>query len=150
MMNINPKTELKKGRSALKYVISNKKDRINAFRNPDFGFISLIYGNSGKQINNFKGGFGISHIIAKRDYEDNLECADFYKKHHRYPKRLCSGEFVAYKLIDVVINGKIIKTVESKKTVHMIKDGYEAILSLDMNGTSLTWIITGYKIKKGL
>ena len=42
-------------------------------------------------------------------------------------------ETVPY-IIEAVIDGEIIKFVASKKTVHIIKNGYEAVLSLDENG----------------
>jgi len=125
--------EIKKGIKALKFVIRNKVDFYNAFINLEIGNVTLLYGKAGNINNNFKGGFGISHIISKRNSEERN-----------------SGYKTAVKLIETIVNGKIIKTIPSKKTVHILFENYEAILSLDLHGETVTWLITGYKIKKGL
>lgn len=129
--------ELKKGIRNLNKVLKTKKDVFEAFISNSLGKISLIYGFEGNANNNFKKGYGISHIVAKRNYEaknstDNKE----------------KGVDVAKKLIDVIINGEIVKTIKSKETVHIEKDGYEAVLSLDWHKNKITWLLTGYKIKK--
>lgn len=138
---INIQFEIKQGKAALRRVIRNKADVYNAFLRPNLGLISLIYGKPGNPSNEFKTGYGISHIIAKRNFEA-------HQSKSRNRQEL--GITVANKLIEVVVKGKITKTVESKKTVHISYKQYEAIISLDFHGNSVNWIITGYKIKKGL
>ncbi len=66
-MNYNPEEEIDKGLKALETVINNETDFYNAFSRNDIGLISLIYGTTGDNTKNFKGGYGIAHIIAKRD-----------------------------------------------------------------------------------
>lgn len=58
------------------------------------------------------------------------------------------GVATVIKLMDVIANGPVTKFVEKKKTVHLEKDGYEAILSLDEHGKKKTWLLTGWKIEK--
>jgi phage-related protein (TIGR01555 family) len=50
------------------------------------------------------------------------------------------------RVIDAVVDGEISKYVPGKKTIHIEKDGYEAILSLDEHGKKKTWLLTGWKI----
>jgi len=50
------------------------------------------------------------------------------------------------KVINAVIEGDVTKHVANKKTVHLGKDGYEAVLSLDENGNKKTWLLTGRDI----
>lgn len=124
-------TQLKNGLSALSYCIETKCDADNAFIIPQIGFVSLKYGTIGDPSNHYKKGSGISHIIAKRDDEEAN-----------------SGVKTVKKLIDVLVNGKINKVVEAKQTIHIEKDGYEAIVSLNWCGTQITWLLTGFKIIK--
>ena len=51
-------------------------------------------------------------------------------------------------VIDALANGKIERYVPGNKTVHLVKDGYEAILSLDENGNKKSWLLTGWEINK--
>ena len=51
-------------------------------------------------------------------------------------------------VIDALANGKIERYVAGNKTVHLVKDGYEAILSLDENGNKKSWLLTGWEINK--
>jgi dsDNA-binding SOS-regulon protein len=122
--------ELAAGMKSLKKCITEKIDIDNAIHREDIGAISLKYGKVGNPENNFKGGFGISHIIAKREHEQKGE-----------------GLKTAEKLIEVALLGQIIRAVKAKETVHIEKDGYEVVLSLNWNGNKVNWILTGYKIK---
>ena len=51
------------------------------------------------------------------------------------------------KVLDTVVDGKITDFTEKNKTIHLIKDGYEAILSLDEYGKKKTWLLTGFDTK---
>ncbi len=51
------------------------------------------------------------------------------------------------KVFDAVVDGDVSKFVKGKKTVHLSKDGVEAILSLDENGNKKTWLLTGFDTK---
>ena len=51
-------------------------------------------------------------------------------------------------VLDAVADGELTKYVAGNKTVHLVKDGFEAILSLDENGKKKTWLLTGWEIDK--
>ena len=57
------------------------------------------------------------------------------------------GHSVIANVLDAVANGKLEKYVPAKKTAHIRKDGYEAVLSLDEHGKKKTWLLTGYKME---
>ena len=122
--------QLKIGLSALSKCIKTKTDIQNAFLRIGLGYITLKYGEIGDPKKNFKPGRGISHIIAKRNSENN------------------DGLEVAKKLIDVLVYGKIQSTDSVKKTIEIVKDGYLAILSLDWHGVNITWLLSGFKIRE--
>lgn len=50
-------------------------------------------------------------------------------------------------VFDSVIDGKITKFVKGKQTVHIEKNGFEAVLSLNENGNKKTWLLTGWDSK---
>ncbi len=92
--------------------------------------ITFVWGAPGKTHPDFKGGYGISHIIAKRDAEAG------------------NGLDVAVKLVEVIAKGKLDKQVLQKDTVHITYDGYEAVLSKSRFGEKETWLLTGWEINK--
>ncbi len=49
-------------------------------------------------------------------------------------------------VLEAVANGKITRFVDGNKTVHIDKDGYRAVLSLQEHGKQKTWLLTGYDI----
>ena len=50
-------------------------------------------------------------------------------------------------VFDSVVDGEVIKFVKGKKTVHILKNGIEAVLSLDEHGNKKTWLLTGWDNK---
>ncbi|MGE9986207.1 anti-CBASS protein Acb1 family protein [Desulfovibrio sp. SGI.169] len=52
-------------------------------------------------------------------------------------------------VLEAVANGKIVRFVKGNKTVHLDKDGYRAVLSLEEHGKKKTWLLTGYDIVGG-
>ena len=48
------------------------------------------------------------------------------------------------KVFDTVVDGDIVSFTEKNKTVHLMKNGFEAILSLDEHGKKKTWLLTGW------
>lgn len=133
--NMDKKIELQKALEALNKCISHKKDVDDAFM-CSVGSVKLIYGVIGDPNKDFKGGYGISHIIAKRDVE-----------HKKDPKKFeLTGLQTVRKLMRSVVYGKISRTVPSKQTVHFEKDGYEAVISQNWYGNNVNWVFTGYKI----
>ena len=131
--------EKQKALEALNKVITTKSDADDAFF-CDLGYVCLKYGSPGSRENGFKKGFGISHIIAKRDYEHEINPEQFKE----------TGLQVVKKLMDVIVNGCISKTVPAKQCVHLQKDGFEAVISQNWHGDKVNWLLTGWKeIKNG-
>ena len=52
-------------------------------------------------------------------------------------------------MLEAVANGKIVRFVKGNKTVHLDKDGYRAVLSLEEHGKKKTWLLTGDDIVGG-
>ncbi len=96
----------------------------------DVNDITFVWGTPGAVEQKFKGGHGVSHIIAKRDAEAG------------------NGLEVAIKLVEVIARGELHKEVISKDTVHINYDGYEAVLSKSRFDQKETWLLTGWKINK--
>ena len=131
---MDKKTEKRKAFAALDKVIKYKIDIDDAFF-CSLGSVCLKYGIPGQEDKGFKKGFGIAHIIAKRDQE-----------HLKDPKSFPeTGIQVAKKLMDVIIYGTIVKTVPAKQNVHLQKDGFEAVISQNWNGDKVNWLLTGWK-----
>ena len=136
---MNKKTEIRKALATLNKVIKTKSDIDDAFFCA-LGSVCLKYGNPGTPENNFKKGFGISHIIAKRDHEHAANPTEFPE----------TGLEVARKLMDVIVYGTVAKTIPAKQCVHLQKDDFEAIISQNWHGDKVNWLLTGWKqIKNG-
>ncbi len=127
--------EKQKALDALKKVIEEHIDVHDAFM-CQLGSICLLYGKVGDLEKGFKGGSGVCHIIAKRDWEHKLNPEKFH----------LTGQQLVVKLMDVIVYGSISKIIKSKQTVHLTKDGYEAVISQNWNGDSVNWLLTGYKV----
>ena len=136
---MDKRIEIRKALSALNKVIKTKSDIDDAFFCA-LGPVCLKYGSPGTPENDFKKGFGISHIIAKRDYEHTTDPIAFPE----------TGLEVARKLMDVIVYGTVTKTIPAKQCVHLQKDGFEAIISQNWHGDKVNWLLTGWKqIKNG-
>ena len=133
---MDKRTEKRKALLALEKVIKNKTDIDDAFFCP-LGPVCLKYGNPGLPPQ-FKKGYGIAHVMAKRDFEHDEDPG-------KYPE---TGYQVARKLMDVIVYGKIAKTVPAKQCVHLQKDGFEAVVSQNWNGDKVNWLLTGWKVIK--
>ena len=131
---MDKKAEKRKAIAALNKVIKNKIDIDDAFF-CSLGSVCLKYGNPGLSDKNYKNGFGVAHIISKRDYEHA-------KDPNAFPE---TGLQVVKKLMDVIVYGTITKTIPAKQTVHLQKDGFEAVISQNWNGDKVNWLLTGWK-----
>ncbi len=136
---MDKRIELRKALAALNKVVKTQTDIDDAFFCA-LGPVCLKYGNPGSPTNGFKKGFGVSHIIAKRDYEHTANPIAFPE----------TGLEVARKLMDVIVYGTITKTIPAKQCVHLQKDGFEAVISQNWHGDKVNWLLTGWKqIKNG-
>lgn len=131
---MDKKVEKRKALSALKKVIKTKTDIDDAFFCA-LGPVCLKYGTPGVPPR-FKKGSGISHVIAKRDYEH-------FKDPKSFPE---TGLQVAKKLMDVIVYGEISDTEQKKQCVHLQKDGFEAVISQNWYGNKVNWLLTGWRI----
>lgn len=133
---MNKKVEKQKALAALKKVINTKTDVDDAFF-CSLGSVCLKYGTPGTPPK-FKKGYGIAHIIAKRDYEHASDPKSFPE----------TGKQVVSKLMDVIVYGKIVDTKPSKQCVYLQKDGFEAVISQNWHGNNVNWLLTGWKVIK--
>lgn len=143
---------IRRGNEAMRHVISSHKMEPRAMYRKKIGWIGFEWGTPGEEPPEFasheefrkwqksgrrpydKGGHGISHIIAKRDWEN---------RHIQEFKGTISGREFVYKLVDVIARGEI--TSSSMKTV-IKHDGIEAILWRRESGKEIIWLITGYSV----
>jgi isoleucyl-tRNA synthetase len=119
---------MSQGANALKTVLLNQTDVIEAMWREDLGFITFVYGTEGDAERAYKGGSGLSHIIAKRTAEGE--------------------DGLAIEMVEVIAKGEIIREAPAKDTVNIQYNEYEAVLSKSRFGERETWLLTGWKINK--
>ena len=102
------------------------------FKNPDLGNIVFDNGFFGNPDKNFKGGYGIKHLIASRSQKDNMS--------------IDAISALLLKVKDVVESVK--PEDPSKDHMNLIKDGIWVGISKQWSGTDETWIITGFPEKE--
>jgi hypothetical protein len=131
---MDKRIEKRKALAALNKVIKTESDIDDAFF-CSLGPVCLKYGTPGIPPK-FNKAFGISHIIAKRNYE-----------HTNNPKVFPeTGLQVAKKLMDVIVYGNISSIEVNKQCVHLKKDGFEAVISQNWSGNKVNWLLTGWRI----
>lgn len=115
------------GERAIKKVISEHADVIDAMKRDDVGGISFYYGTPGIG-KKFKKGYGIAHMIAKR----NSEGVD--------------GEAFVKRLPEVIAKGKIAErqTAPNGDRVLVKYGDITTVLSLYKDGNRQTWVVTGW------
>ncbi|MBR2207263.1 MAG: hypothetical protein IJ859_00475, partial [Synergistaceae bacterium] len=124
---------IQRGSEAMDKVISEKTDVMNAMHRDDVGDISFLYGTPGTG-EKLKHGWGISHLIARRNQQGY------------------NGEDIARKMVEVIAKGYTIpvKNFETAKRVEVHYKDYTAVLSLYKNNGRQTWLLTGWKNYKQL
>lgn len=122
---------IRRGTAAMEKVIAGHVDVENAMYRDDVGSISFYWGEPGRG-NKFKKGRGISHIIAKRDFESG------------------NGVRTAHKMVEVLAKGDVIERQEANlgSRVLVEYDDHTAVLSLYKDGNRNTWLLTGWENKK--
>lgn len=142
---------IKRGMMAMKHVIASHKMEPHAMWRKDIGWIGFEWGKSGEEPPAFntkedfrawqksgrkpfdKGGYGIAHIIAKRNWEGK-HIEEFLGQ---------KGIDIAYKLVDVIAKG----TAQTQGATALITNGqYKVILRKRGSGKGQFWIITGYQV----
>lgn len=156
----NVEENIKRGKMAMQHVISSHKYEPRAMYRKDLGWIGFEWGRPGDAPPNFKnieealkwwnglknklaiyrGGYGISHIIAKRDWEGQWIKEFIGQK----------GIDVAYRLIQVIAKGK---PGEDKGRKIITWKGVKAVLRRppakyrDVKKDE-EWLLSGYYIAK--
>lgn len=119
---------VRRGNAAMNKAISEKMDAMDAMHRDEVGSISFVWGTPGDPSRGFRGGSGLSHIVAKRKAEGS------------------DGEAVARKMVDVIARGRVSTPhgPAGGERVLIRHDGHTAVLSLHKNGTRQTWLLTGW------
>ena len=119
---------IRRGQAAMEKVIAEQTDVMDAMHRDDLGSISFLWGEPGRGPK-FKGGAGVSHIIAHR----NAQGYD--------------GEAVARKMVEVIAKGEAInrRGPAGGERVDITHDGYTAVLSLYKDGERQTWLLSGWE-----
>ncbi len=154
----NVEENIKRGKIAMQHVIASHKFEPRAMYRKDIGWIGFEWGEPGvfppkwknreralnwwdhlkDKYSLFKKGYGISHIIAKRDWEGQFIKEFLGQK----------GMDVAYKMVDVIARGKSRREGQYMFLEHA---GYRAILrkpapKYKEAKKDEDWLLTGYKI----
>lgn len=110
-------------------VIREKTDVMDAMSRPDLGSISFIWGEAGDPAQDFGGGYGVAHIIAKRTAEG------------------LPGEEIARHMVETIARGQIAERQEAELGSRVILrfSDYAAVLSLYHLGQRKTWLLTGWR-----
>lgn len=124
---VSMRENMGRGLRAMKTVIERHEDVPDAMWREDLGSVSFVWGTPGKG-ERFKGGYGISHIIARRNAEGN------------------DGEKVARKMVEVIAKGAVTRREgpEEGTRVTLSYDDHSAVLSLYRFGERQTWLLTGW------
>jgi hypothetical protein len=95
----------------------------------DLGAITVEWGQAGNPLRQHRGGFGISHIIARRNAEGND-----------------GEEWVRTVLPDVLLQGRVAAVYGPPDglRVDLVWQNHQASLSLYRNGQRETWVVTGF------
>lgn len=117
------------GQKAIERIIETHEDIENAMYRDDTGNIDFVWGREGTGAK-FKHGYGLAHIIAKRNSENG------------------NGIETAKKLVEVIAKGTKVERQESQNgdgeaRLKIHYDGYTAVLSLSRDKN--TWLLTGWE-----
>ncbi len=130
----NAEREIFLGKKAIDKIIATQKDVEYAVCRTDIegGFIHFLWGEAGDENNDYKKGYGIAKIIAKR------------KKEGHEPTE------ILYKLVNTLVTGKIKRTFgpEHNKRIEIEEGGYVAFVNEYLNDEKYSWLLTGFKKKE--
>ncbi len=109
----NPDLNKKRGLSVVTHLLAQKKGfEEKALYRKDTGWIGIDYGTPGNPDNDYKGGHGLAHILAK------------------HPE-------VKDSLVDTLASGECYKHHESNNKLYRVKDNYLAVLTKHRTGRLL-------------
>lgn len=125
--SVSVEENIANGEKAMRRVIDTHDDVESAMYREDIGDIDFVWGKEGRG-EKFKGGYGIAHIIAKRDAE-GISGNDFVLN---IPKTIALGKVSGKQEAS---NGDRVLISNGSKTV---------VLSLFKDGNRKTWLVTGW------
>ncbi|QXM24341.1 hypothetical protein KO353_13990 [Elioraea tepida] len=100
---------------------------------PDLGAITIEWGSLGTgQPPRYRGGYGLSYIIARRTAEG-----------------LDGEAFVREVLPEVLVAGRVVALEHGGQTVVLQHGPHEVVLRLDRDGTRENWLLTAYRQRDG-
>lgn len=133
---------IEKAKKIMLEAIEKKQDYYNVILRPEneIGYISYVWGEVGNPKKNFEGGYGLSKIIAKRDWEGENTLEFSGQK----------GKDFALELVEVLILGKINRIFgpTDAERVELEYNDNIAILSKYYEGKEQTWLLTGFRKRK--
>ncbi|MEG9884921.1 MAG: hypothetical protein V6Z86_10040 [Hyphomicrobiales bacterium] len=112
-------------------VLRNGKSSKGRLFRADLGDITIDWGEPGDMAKNFKGGWGLSHIRAKRTIVDGIDGDAFVRR--TLPRILSEGKL------------SLFKGPTSGRRATITYGNYRADLSLFRDGKRETWLLTGFK-----
>ncbi len=101
----------------------------------DLGAITVDWGQAGDPKRQFRGGFGLAHIIARRNAEG-----------------INGREWAALILPDILARGEASPAygaAEGRVRVNLDWQGQRVVLRLDRDGTRENWVLTGFPLRNG-
>lgn len=123
---------LRKGYDALLNVARNVRDVPQAMRRDDLGDITFYCGAEGTRAKEFKDGYGISRIIARRAFEKDS------------PVEVLVG------VIQAVAQGHVVRDFGGDQgRVELAHGDFVALLSKQMSGKKVTWLLAGFRMESG-
>ncbi len=129
---VSVEENISNGKKAIREVLETQKDVKSAMYRDDIGNIDFVYGTPGKG-EKFKKGYGISHIVAKRNAENG------------------KGLETANKLVEVIAKGTDTDKQQSEGSneyrLRIHYDDYTAVLS-SPSGERNAWLLTGWENNK--
>lgn len=126
------RANLQRGRNAMRRVMAEGRDVVNAMQRPDVGDIDFIWeraGGSGKT-------YGIKHLLDRRAQED-----------HAVGSAL-SPEETAEKMVEVIARGSVVDAGRKKGVIEIDHEGFRAVLA-SAGKDSNAWLITGFEKRAG-
>ncbi|MDW8399850.1 MAG: hypothetical protein RMK90_14950 [Acetobacteraceae bacterium] len=120
-------------RAAIEDVLTTQGRRTDAAWRDDLGAITIDWGQPGDPTRDFRGGYGLSHIIVKRTAEG------------------IDGEaFVRDVLPDLLLQGQL-SGMQLRGSPRVLLDwqDWRAVLRLDRNGQTETWLLTAFEQRRG-
>lgn len=118
----------------LSYILETKDSVF--FQHDKLGFIQLDYGKAGNSEAQFKNGYGLSHIIARRGYEGKEQ------------------EDITSLLLLLTGNLKNSTVRSSEKQGRLLLEKNSILVSVSVekfaNSNATKWVVTGYDLNKTL